>query len=157
MGRSQMKKRPLKRLGNRTFARKKSSKGFSLIEVVIAMALTTLMSAGLYSMGLQVRRSADRNRLATEARSLAKERLEEIVATGIVNLAKPSNSLLDESRVTSQMHYELVQTPWVIWHAADGSIAAPADADYAEVHITVSYRSPNGQHMLGDTYSILVN
>ena len=137
--------------------RKGSCQGFTLVEVAIAMALVVLMSAGLYSMGLQVRRSANRNRLATEARAFAKERLEEIVALGLEDLAKPNSPLLEASQLTSAIHYVITQTPRVVWNAADGSSVAAADADYAEVYIDVSYRSQHTSRTITDTYSILIN
>lgn len=131
--------------------------GFTLVEVTIAMALTVLMCAGLYTMGLQSRRSSLRNRLATEARTFAKERLEEIVAIGGEDLAKPSNTLLDADQVTSPTHYVITRNPRVVWHATDRSVVADAsDAAYGEVHVDVSYRSPHTSRILTDTYSMLL-
>lgn len=137
--------------------KKDNCSGFTMVEVSIAMALVVLMSAGLYAMGMQVRRSANRNRLATEARAFAKERLEEIVATGLENLAKPNVPLLEASQLTSATHYVITQTPRVVWHAADGSTVAAADADYAEVYVDVSYRSQHTSRTVTDTYAILIN
>lgn len=145
------------KLENRSKSKRRSS-GFTLIEVTIAMALTTLMCVGLYGMGLSARRSAERNRLSTEARSFAKELLEEVVGIGRGNLAKPTCTLLQTSVVKSSgPGYLITRTPQAIWHAADGSVVAAPDADYAEVHITVSYPSPQIDRTLSDTYSMLLN
>ncbi len=134
----------------------KGRKGFTLVEVTIAMAIAVLISAGLYTMGLHVRRSANHNRLATEARAFAEERLEMIVATGVENLAKPSNTLLEESSFMSQIKSVVTQTPRVAWYTADRSASAAGDADYAEVHIDVTYRSQHRSAILTNTYSILI-
>jgi type II secretory pathway pseudopilin PulG len=128
----------------------------TLIEVCVAMVITTLMSLGLYAVGLQARKFAEHNRLATEARSLAKERLEEMIAAGMPNLAKPTCALTATDTNMSSLGYTLVRQPRIAWHAADGSVVAVSSAAYAELHVDVTYDSPMLKGQMTDTYSTLV-
>ena len=141
--------------------RRKSKKvrcaGIALTEVMIATALAAVMCSGLYAMGLAARRSAEHNRLLTEVRSFAKERLEEMIAAGKSNLAKPSCALLDESQLKSPLTDRSVKrVPRVVWHAADASVVAPEDAAYAELHVAVYYQSLHSGKTLSETYSMLI-
>ena len=130
--------------------------GMTLVEVCVAMALTTLMSLGLYAVGLQARKFAEHNRLATEVRSLAKERLEEMISVGMANLAKPTCTLTATDTNTSSLGYVLVRQPRIAWHAADGSVVAASNGVYAELHVDVTYNSPMLKGQMTDTYSTIV-
>lgn len=130
--------------------------GMTLIEVCVALALTVFMTMGLFSAGLQVRRFSEHNRLATEARSLAMERIEEIIAVGRVNLAKDTLTLVNASATPSSLGYSIVRQPRVTWHAADGSVVANNGA-YAEVSVNVSYTSPITGETVVDSYSTIIN
>jgi type II secretory pathway pseudopilin PulG len=135
---------------------KSSRSGMTLVEVCVAMALTTLMTVGLYAVGLQARKFAEHNRLATEGRSLAKERLEEMISVGMANLAKPTCTLISAGTNESSLGYTLVRQPRIAWHAADGSVVAASNAVYAELHVDVSYNSPMTKAQVSDTYSTIV-
>lgn len=113
--------------------------GVTLLEVCVAMALTTLMCVGLYAVGLQARKFAEHSRVATEARSLAKQRLEEMISAGLANLVKPTCTLTAPITNQSSLGYTLVRRPRIVWHAADGSVVAASNAIYAEVHVDVTY------------------
>jgi len=130
--------------------------GTTLVEVVIALALITLMTMGLYALGMQTRKYAEHNRVATEARSLAKERIEEMISLGFDNLVKPSCTLLNADSTQSSLGYAITRTPTAIWHAANGTIASASNAVYAEVHVSVSYYSPIFSGPASDTYSSIV-
>jgi prepilin-type N-terminal cleavage/methylation domain-containing protein len=133
-----------------------SSSGLSLIEVLIAMALATLICAGLFPVGLTARRFAEDSRLATEARLLAKERLEEMISVGRLNLVKPSCTLINASTNLSSQGYSIVQQPQIVWHAADRTVVDAAAAVYAEAHVDVTYRSPLLKRPSTDTYSTII-
>lgn len=152
-----MRIRKFKRIGIMEHA-KSSRSGMTLVEVCVTMALTILMTLGLYAVGLQARKFAEHNRLATEARSLAKERLEEMVSVGMANLVKPTCMLIAADTNESSLGYVLVREPRIVWHTADGSVCAISSAvyaAYAELHVDVTYNSPlKGQ--LTDTYSTIV-
>ena len=128
----------------------------TLIEVVIAMGLLALLCSGLYVVGLNARRFAEHNRLATEARSLAKERMEEIVAIGAGNLAKSGCTLVNGDTNTSSTGYYIVRHPHLVWHAADGSVVGSDLARYAEVRVDVTYRSPLIKQPITDSYVMIV-
>jgi type II secretory pathway pseudopilin PulG len=130
--------------------------GMTLVEVCVALALTAFMTMGLFSAGLQVRRFSEYNRLATEARSLAKERLEEIIAVGRVNLAKDTLTLLNASATPSSLGYSIQRQPRVTWHASDGSVVA-TDGVYAEISVDVSYASPITGETVVDSYSTIID
>lgn len=133
-----------------------SRAGLTLVEVCISMALTALMCAGLYAVGLKARQFTEENRLATEARALAKQRLEEMVSLGLVNLAQPSCMLLNGSTHTSTLGYPIVRQPRVAWHAADRSVVGYTNAVYAEVHVDVTYESAMTDGQITDSYSTII-
>jgi len=128
----------------------------TLVEVTIAMALTAMISGGLYAVGLEARKLTEHNRVATEARSLAKERLEEMISVGSLNLAKPTCMLANADTNQSLHGYTIVRQPRVVWHAVDGSVVATSNAVYAEVHVDVSYESRITKGQISDTYSTIL-
>ena len=133
-----------------------SSSGISLIEVVIAMALAALICAGLFPVGLKARQFAEHSRLATEARLLAKERLEEMISFGRLNLAKPSCTLTITSTNLSSQGYSIARQPRIVWHAADGGVVAATAGVYVEAHVDVKYQSPLLKQPSTDTYSTII-
>ena len=128
----------------------------TLIEVLIAMAIAALICAGLFPVGLTVRRFAEHSRLASEARLLAKERLEEMISVGRLNLALPSCTLSMRSTNLSSQGYSIVQQPQIVWHAADRTVVDATAAVYAEAHVDVTYRSPLLKRPSTDTYSTII-
>jgi type II secretory pathway pseudopilin PulG len=130
--------------------------GFTLIEVVVTASLTVLMCMGLYASSFKARQTAEHNRLATEARALAKESMEELISVGCDALAQPTCMLLNSVTNQSSQKRVLVTQPRIVWHAADGSVATATNAAYAEVHVDITYMSPMVRGMVTDTYSTLV-
>jgi Tfp pilus assembly protein PilV len=130
--------------------------GMTLVEVVIAMCLISLVCGGLYALNIKTMRFGEHNRLATEARSLAKERLEELISVGALNLAKPSCTMLNTDTNLSSRGYPIIRQPQIIWHAADGSVVASTNAAYAEIHMNVNYRSPLTKSLLVDSYPMIL-
>lgn len=130
--------------------------GFTLVEVVIAMALTALLCGGLYALGLKARRFAEHNRIATEARTLGKERLEELISIRREGLAKPSCTLMNTDTNTSSLGYPIIRTAQISWHAQDRSVAGATNSVYAEVHQQVSYFSPLFNHSVTDSFSTII-
>lgn len=128
----------------------------TLVEVVIAMALSVMLCAGLYAVVLKAEQFADHNRLATEARSLAKERLEEMFALGAENLAKFSCTLLGSDTNLSSTGGTIVRRPHLVWHTADGGVTDSVSAAYAEVHVDVSYSSSLIKRRMTNSYSVIV-
>jgi type II secretory pathway pseudopilin PulG len=135
-----------------------SRDGMTLVEVVIAVSFITVMCAGLFSVGVKSRSFAEHNRLATEARCLAKERLEEAISMGFENLIKPSCLIFnaDTNMSLSSPYYPVRRQPRVAWHKADGTVCASTNAAYAEVHVEVTYDSPLRKCQVTDTYTTLV-
>jgi type II secretory pathway pseudopilin PulG len=129
--------------------------GMTLVEVVIAMALVALMSAGLISVGLATRRFSEHNRIITEARTLAKDRIEDLVATRIDNLTAPGLTLMNSDTNLSSRGYPIVRSVQLVWHAADGTVAA-STGTYAEVSCNVSFMSPLYKKTMTNTYSMLI-
>jgi len=130
--------------------------GLTLIEVVIGMALAVLLCLGLISVSLKTQHFSEYSRLATEARSLAKERMEDIMAAGFDTLKNPSYSLLLPDTNTSSLGYPIVRDTHVVWHMGDGSITSAETGTYAEVHVDVSYMSPLTGRGATNTYSMIV-
>jgi type II secretory pathway pseudopilin PulG len=129
--------------------------GMTLVEVMIALVIVMGMSAGLYQMGSMARRTAEYARLSTEARSRAKEQLEEIVSYKISDLQQASYQWKTETN-SSAMGYDIVRTPRVLWHAADTAIVGMSSGVYAEVHIDVVFRPPLWKTQVTNTYSMLI-
>jgi type II secretory pathway pseudopilin PulG len=129
----------------------------TLIEVCMAMALVLLLGGGLYITGQKAVQFAEHNRLATEARSLAKERLEEMIAYGATELAKPTCTILNSDTNISSLGYSIVRQPILFWHAADASIVGSTNAAYVEAHVDVSYRSPLIKRQITDSYSMIID
>ncbi len=137
-------------------ARRSRRSGLTLIEVVVAIALIALMSVGLLGVGLRARRFSETDRLATEARALARERMEELVAIGRARLAQETCTLLNSDSTMSTFDRPIVRVPRLVWHAGDGSVVAAAAAAYAEVHVDVIYTSPLAGRAVTNTYSTLI-
>lgn len=105
--------------------------GMTLIEVSIAMAMTVMMCAGLYRMATGITKSSQSARLETEARSYASGVLEELIAAGMENLAKPSYTAIQPSQYKGSLGDVAVLmdcAPRVVWHAADGAVVSEMDA-----------------------------
>ncbi|MDP6491672.1 MAG: hypothetical protein QGH42_08010 [Kiritimatiellia bacterium] len=130
--------------------------GTTLVETAIAMALVTVMSGGLFTVGIKAQRYGEHNRVETEAASFAKERLEDMVAMGVQNLVKESCGLRNTVTNLSSQELIFVRTPRLVWHAADGSVTNTAGAVYAEAHVDITYPSPMYGHTITDTYSTLI-
>jgi len=130
--------------------------GMTLVEVMIAVCLIALVCGGLYALNIKTMRFGEHNRLATEARSLAKERLEEIISVGALNLAKPTCTLLNTDTNLSSRGYPIIRQPQIIWHAADGSVVASTNAAYAEIHMNVNYRSPLTKTLIVESYPMIL-
>lgn len=137
-------------------SRVRRSEGMTLVEVMVAIALVGLMCGGLFTLGLNVRSRSETNRIATEARALAKQRLEEMIGAGRANLAKSSCTLFNVDTNFSSLGYPVVRTPIVVWHSSGGAITTATDAVYAEVHVAVTYKSPSYKKNFTDTYSMVI-
>jgi hypothetical protein len=115
-----------------------------------------LLCGGLYSLGLKARHFAEHNRISTEARTLGKERLEELISVRRAGLSKPSCLLLNTDTNISSLGYQIIRSAQVSWHAADRSIVSATNSVYAEVHQQVSYFSPLLNHQITDSYSTII-
>jgi prepilin-type N-terminal cleavage/methylation domain-containing protein len=118
-----------------------SRAAFTLVEVMIAMALLAILGAGLFATGSMVLRTTSFNRVSLEARALGIQRLEELTAQSIPNIAMQvpfpvlTNHLLFGEPV--------VRTINVVGHHANRTVNTNiAGSDYLECHVLVSYQSP---------------
>lgn len=129
----------------------------TLVEVVIALALATLLCGGLYAIGLRTIRYAAHSRLATEARGMAKERIEDIISVGLTSLVNPSCTLRRTTTNTTGQGSTVVRSARCVWHAADGGVVTNSGAAaYAEVHVDITYRSQLSDRAITDTFSCIV-
>ncbi len=133
-----------------------TKRGMTLVEVLIAMAITAGLCLGLYEVGWKARRYAEYSRVATEARALAKEKLEEIISYDFESLSQPSCLLWNADTNTSSLGIPIQRRPQVVWHAADKAVVGVSSGVYAEVHVAVSFLSPLGTQMTTNTFSILI-
>lgn len=128
----------------------------TLVEVVIAMLLATLLAAGLFAVGLKARHFVEHSRVTTEARALARERLEEMVALGRDGLAQSSCTLLVPDTNQSTVGYEIIRVPHVTWHTGERAVTGVASGVYAEVRIDVSFQSPLSGRTLTNSYPMII-
>jgi prepilin-type N-terminal cleavage/methylation domain-containing protein len=130
-------------------------RGMTLIEVVIALALSVLLCAGLFQVGLKTYAYGENSRAATEARYYGKQRLEEMIATGRANLAASSSLLLSDTNSGIE-GYPIIRIPRVVWHTADRSVTGSSNAIYGEIHVDVAYWSPLYSTTVTDTFSTII-
>ncbi len=128
----------------------------TLVEVVIALALSVLLCAGLFKVGLKASAYGENSRSATEARYFGKERLEEMIATGRINLGNPGASVLLSDTNLSTRGYPIIRMPRVIWHSAEKTVTGSSNAVYGEVHVDVAYWSPLHSTTVTDTFSTII-
>ena len=122
----------------------------------MALAVIVLMSAGLFELGLKMRRFSEATRLDTESRAFAQDRLEQIVAAGRDGLSQSSTTLMNTDTNWSSRGYPVIRTVTVVWHAHDGTVATSTNDDYAEVHVDAIFTSPLSQKGKTNTYSMLL-
>lgn len=134
----------------------KKTTGYTLVEVMIAMAFTASICLGLYQVGWRARRYAEYSRIATEARSLAKEKLEEINSHTFKSISQPECLLWNGDSNTSAMGSAIFRQPRVIWHDASKNVVGVESSVYAEVHVDVEFRSPLWDKMMTNTFSLLI-
>lgn len=129
--------------------------GFTLVEVMVALALFGILATGLYATGLLTMRITAFNRVALEARALGIQMLEEIASEGRVNIAMQA----PYSEVTNRLLYgeEVVRGAVIIGHAGDRSVATNlASSAYVECHIYARYLSPLTRSHVTNWFSTLV-
>lgn len=115
--------------------------GFTLVEVMVAMALFGILATGLYATGLMTMRVTAFNRVSLEARALGVQMLEEIASQGVANIALQA----PYSEVTNRLLYgeEVVRGALVIGHDLDRAVATNlAESAYVECHVYARYVSP---------------
>lgn len=117
-------------------------KGFTLLELITAMLLTVLLGVGLFELGWKARRWSEHARIATEARGVAKQKLEEMIGVGREGLAQPGCLLLGTTTYTGSLGRRFICRPRLIWHAEDGSVCDVSSNRYAELHLDVVFPSP---------------
>jgi type II secretory pathway pseudopilin PulG len=143
-----------RRLGMRAGMARRA--GITLIEICMAIVTVAVLCGGLYATGIKARQFAEHNRIATEARSLAKERIEEMISYGGEELAKPSCTLSACNTNDSSLGYPIVRRPRLHWHAEDGQFASATNAAYAEVCVEVTYLSPLLRQPVTDSFSTIL-
>ena len=141
--------------------KKVSCEGFTLVEVVIASALLTLMAGGMYAGAIMAMRLIRFNAVSTEARALASQKLDETVALGFdgVVLGTPfpaqTNRILHTPLKTDGI--DVVREIAVIGHTEDHHIATNlASSSYLECHVDVTYVSPLNKRTRTDSISTLI-
>ncbi|MFO7535321.1 MAG: hypothetical protein R6X19_06525 [Kiritimatiellia bacterium] len=127
----------------------------TLVEIMVAMFFASGVCAGLYQVGWQARRHAEYARLATEARELAKEKLEEILSYDLNDLRSSSYWWNTETNFSST-GAPILRQARAVWHAADASVTESSTGVYAEIHVDVAFRSPLWNAIATNTFSTIV-
>ena len=131
--------------------------GVTLIEVMTAIVLLTMVLGSLVFCGTAAMRMADLIRLTTEARGLAKMRMEELAGATRSQLAESTFAALLPVTNLSTINYPVVVQTRLVWHLASGAIATAASNDYAEVFVDALYDSPVTRRPLVNTLPGLIH
>lgn len=135
-----------------------TKEGVSLIEVIIAMAVTMTLSGGLYKMGLSLQRSSETSRIATEAQGYARDTLESLIGRSLRDVAAPAFFHNFPKKRESSTGAIMTRKVDVFWHNADGEhVKAPDHDGFAEVHVEVTYPAPKTGKPLTLSYATLIN
>lgn len=127
-----------------------------MIEVMVASMVVLIAGGGIFWVGIETARIGQTNRLATQARGLAIQRLEEVCASGIEDVITVNGQYAVYTNEV-QGPYEVIRTVEVVGHAADKSVASNlADSVYLEIHVDVTYNIPGKATLRSDTYSMIV-
>ncbi len=124
---------------------------------MVAMLLAILLSIGLFELGWKARRWSEHARVATEARSVAKQKLEELIAAGRDGLAKPGCLLANAGTNVSSLGQDIVLSPRILWHAGDKSVVSASSNVYAELHLDVTFVSPLQSGRITNSFSMILN
>ncbi len=131
------------------------SRGLTLVEMMVALTVLSGIGAGLFRVGWQARRYAEYARLATEARALGKEKLEEILSYDLEDF-RASSYWWSTDTNASYTGAPIVRQARVVWHGGDQSVTEAASGAYAEIHIDIAFRSPLWDAVTTNTFSTLV-
>lgn len=131
--------------------------GVTLIEVMTAIVLLSMVLGSLVFCGTAAMRMADLIRLTTEARGLAKMRMEELAGATRSQLAESTFAALLPVTNLSTINYPVVVQTRLVWHLASGAIATAASNDYAEVFVDALYDSPVTRRQLVNTLPGLIH
>ncbi|MBM3858606.1 MAG: type II secretion system protein [Verrucomicrobia bacterium] len=123
--------------------------GLTLVEVAIALGVLSLLCSGVLLVTLHARRFAEHSRVATEAQSLAKERLEDMIAMGFVKMRQSNNISAVDTNLSS-LRQPIIRRPRVIWHMGSSTSV------YAEVHIDMIFPSPLVKTLVTNTFSTII-
>jgi len=128
----------------------------TLVEVMVSCALLALVSAGLVAGGMAAIRMTHYLRTSTEARAMAKGRMEALTSGGKIRLMQPEYQLLKPYTNTVTLDHPIVLRTRLIWHDATGAVGSGISNEYAEVHVDVEYFEPFKRGTKTDTYSGIV-
>lgn len=141
---------------SKTDQRRRSCAGVTLIEVITAAAMLSILSAGLFGAGTAVSRVSQYLRITAEARAVAKERIETLTAGGRFPMTQGTYQALNTTTNNLSLGHPAIRRVQVLWHSADGGLASAESNAYAEVHVDVEYFQPLSREMTTDSYSVLI-
>ncbi len=130
--------------------------GFTLVEVMVALALVLLLAFGLYGTGLMVMRMTHFNRVSIEARALGVQMLEDLAS-------RSKTDVLLQVPFAIYTNYlmrgeEVVRTVRVTGHnSALATVTNLASSAYMEVRVDVRYVSPLTRSPVTNIFSTIVN
>ncbi len=142
-------------MGSESIARSKGQAAYTLVEVVVAVALVAILAIGLFASGIMVRKMTHANRVSLEARTLGIQLIEELSANDIPNLAL---IMPFEERTNRLQFGEVVlRNAEAIGHDTNGSIVSNlVDSTYVELHVDVSFLSPLTRKTMINSFSTIV-
>ncbi len=125
-----------------------SGDGFSMVQLLVALALLSIMAAGMYSAGIQALTMIKSNKMLTAAQGFATQKLEELSAAGfdgVVAQYGDTEGWYSEPEPLSSENgkFMMMRTVALIGYDASGTMVMDVnDAVYLQVSVGVGYVSP---------------
>jgi prepilin-type N-terminal cleavage/methylation domain-containing protein len=119
-----------------------SRRGMTLVEVMVAMGVVTLVVGGLYGSGIMARKVSLFNELSLQVNALVIQKLEEVVALSYEELFNQSADVM-ESQINSARGNKMYREVFTLAHQADGTVTTNMEESaYIEVHVRGIFVSP---------------
>jgi len=140
---------------------RRSAGGFTLVEVCISVGLLAMLSAGLYGVSIMAMKLVHYNMVMSEARALGVQKIEEIVAGGLDDVAMqaPYDAQVDYilASPSRPQQFPVHRSVTVIGHNQDGSVVSNlADSAYIEVNVDVTCKNPLNNRPKSSRFTAIV-
>ncbi len=135
--------------------RKPSGGGFCLLEMLIGATVLLIAAGGIYASGMLSATILRYNTIASGARALATQKIEEVAAGG--KSAILSQIPYDAETIMLEDRFEIQRETSIVGHQLDGTVVSNlVDSAYLEVSVYVSFYSHLGDHYVTNSFTTIV-